>query len=56
MEERLGHMSGTPTLVLMSGSDEYVPKSVDQHALAARYAKHLGSDTPQSLQVRSAFV
>lgn len=53
MEERLGHMASTPTLVLMSGSDEYVPSSVDHQALAARFAKHLGVRAPQSLQVRA---
>ena len=38
----LGHMSGTPALLLFSGKDEYVPKSVDVGTLAPRIARAMG--------------
>ena len=44
LKKLLSHMSPTPTLVLQSGSDEYIPKSVDPELNAARLAKAMGSN------------
>ena len=47
LRERVGHMEASriPTLVLMSGADEYMPKHVDPKALASRLATFMGPNT-----------
>jgi pimeloyl-ACP methyl ester carboxylesterase len=39
----LQHMDGVPTLVLQSGSDEYIPRTVDADQTAERLARAMGS-------------
>ena len=43
-QAKLRHMDGTPTLVMLSGADEYVPQHVLEGAvpLAQRLAEALG--------------
>lgn len=40
----LGHLRGTPTLVLTSGADEYVPKHIDKASLTANIAHACGGE------------
>ena len=42
LREALGGLRGVPTLVALSGADEYVPPSVDYAALGARLAAAIG--------------
>ena len=42
----LGHMEGVPTLVMMSGADEYIPHAtVDAGRLAQRLANAMGTES-----------
>jgi len=43
LRQKLGHMEGTPTLVLSSGADEFVPPHVDIAVLSERLRAALGS-------------
>ncbi|PIN17368.1 putative hydrolases or acyltransferases (alpha/beta hydrolase superfamily) [Handroanthus impetiginosus] len=42
LKQRLGHMSNTPTLVMFSMGDEYVPEYVDKKALVDRLCTAMG--------------
>ena len=42
LRSAVGHMEGVPTLVLQSGADEYIPRSVDAKGLAERLAGAMG--------------
>lgn len=47
MRERLGHMTAVPTLVLMSGADEFMPKHVNHVTLAERMVTFMGPNARQ---------
>ncbi|KAL6526534.1 hypothetical protein OROGR_015638 [Orobanche gracilis] len=42
LKQKLGHMSNTPTLVMFSMGDEYVPEYVDKKALVERLCSAMG--------------
>ncbi|XP_051129214.1 UPF0613 protein PB24D3.06c-like [Andrographis paniculata] len=42
LKQKLGHMSNTPTLVMFSMGDEYVPEYVDKKALVDRLCRAMG--------------
>lgn len=42
LKQKLGHMSNTPTLVMFSMGDDYVPKYVDKKALVERLCRAMG--------------
>ncbi|XP_047958018.1 UPF0613 protein PB24D3.06c [Salvia hispanica] len=42
LKQKLGHMSNTPTLVMFSMGDEYVPEYVDKKALVDRLCAAMG--------------
>lgn len=50
-QELLSGLRGTPTLVLLSGGDEYVPPGVDYSRLGARLVAALGG-TPLGARLR----
>lgn len=42
MQEKLGHMASTPSLLLMGSADECVPDKVDKELLVKRLAAAAG--------------
>ncbi|KAL7123919.1 hypothetical protein ABFS83_14G014500 [Erythranthe nasuta] len=42
LKQKLGHMSNTPTMVMFSMGDEYVPEYVDKKALVERLCRAMG--------------
>ncbi|EPS64913.1 hypothetical protein M569_09866, partial [Genlisea aurea] len=42
LKQKLGHMSSTPTLVMFSMGDEYVPEYVDKRGLVGRLCRAMG--------------
>ena len=43
MQKLLGHLAEIPTLLVLGGEDECMPKSVDGHTLGQRMQKAIGS-------------
>ena len=45
----MGHMANTPSLLLMGGSDEFVPEKVDKELLVKRLAAAAGERSQWSV-------
>ncbi|CAI5462927.1 unnamed protein product [Closterium sp. Yama58-4] len=46
LKERLGHMAAWPSLVMLSGEDQYVPRTIDKEKLLRRLCAAMGGATP----------
>ncbi|CAI7788544.1 unnamed protein product [Closterium sp. NIES-53] len=46
LKERVGHMGSWPCMVILSGEDQYVPRTIDKEKLLQRLCAAMGGATP----------